>query len=501
MKFTKLIALLEKSPHDFKAYIPAGADVAGCELESLVSDSRKAGRGCIFACVTGEHSDGHDYAAKAVEAGAAALLCERRLELPVPQLLCSNVRSAMGAAASALYENPSGKLTMIAVTGTAGKTTSTFMTRSILQRNGIKTGLLGTVWYDDGARAEDADRTTPEGSDVQDWLRRMVANGCGACVMETSSHSIVQGRLNGALYDRAGFTNLSVDHLDYHKDMESYFKAKKTLFERYMRGNWRAAVNIGNAYGARLAEELGSHAVTYALDNGAAMFSARVLGRSIEGLDAEITTPDSKEPLQVKLPVLGDHNVMNALQALSLAWTLGIGSKAALDGLTEMEQVPGRLERYIIEDCGSCVIDFAHTSDELEKALVALRPVCKGRLIVTFGAGGDRDRSKRPLMGEIATRLADKVIITSDNPRTEDPVFITTEIEAGAAKHPETECQTLVDRREAIGAGLAALGRDDILLVAGKGPERYQILKNGTIPFLDKDEVFKWCAANGRKIS
>ena len=500
MKFEKLAALLEKSPFDFKVYMPAGAAV-GVSLDALVSDSRKAGRESLFACVTGEHSDGHDYAAKAVAAGAAALLCERRLDLPVPQLLCSNVRSAMGAAASALYDNPSGKLSMIALTGTAGKTTSTFMTRSILQRNGIKTGLLGTVWYDDGAVSEDADRTTPEGSDVQAWLRRMVDNGCRACVMETSSHSIVQGRLNGALYDRAGFTNLSVDHLDYHKDMESYFLAKKTLFDSYMRGNWRAAVNIGNEYGARLAAELDSHAVTYALDDDSAMFTARVLGRSIEGLDAEIVTPESKEPVRAKLPVLGDHNVMNALQALSLAWTLGIGSHAALAGLMEMEQVPGRLERYIIDGSGSCVIDFAHTPDELEKALSALRPVCKGKLIVAFGAGGDRDRSKRPLMGEIATRLADQVIITSDNPRSEDPAFITTEIEAGAQKHPETECLTLVDRREAIGAGLAALGRDDILLVAGKGPERYQILKNGTIPFLDKDEVFKWCAASGRKIA
>ena len=500
MEYGKLKELLEQSDLNAGFYTPDGTAEADPELELLVSDSRKAGRGSIFACVTGEHSDGHDYAARAAEAGASALLCERQLDVPVPQIICGEARRAMGAVASALYGDPASKLTMIAITGTAGKTTSTFMTRSVLENSGIKTGLLGTVYYDDGAVSEDADRTTPEGSDIQDWLRRMVKNSCRACVMEASSHAIYQGRLEGALYDRAGFTNLSVDHLDFHKDMESYFQAKRMLFDRYMRGDWRAAVNIDNKYGLRLKEIYGERVVTFGIRNEAAMFAAKVLDRSVEGMELEIRMPDCKAPERTRLPLLGDHNVMNALQALSLSWSVGIDGGAALCGLRNMAQVPGRLERYLIDGSGSCVIDFAHTPDELEKALTALRPVCRGRLIVVFGAGGDRDRSKRPLMGEIATRLADSVIITSDNPRTEDPAFITTEIEAGAAKHP-TECVTIVDRRDAIYEGLSRVGRDDILLVAGKGPERYQLLKDGPIPFLDKGVAFEWCAERGFKIS
>lgn len=499
MRLSKLLAQLEKSSFEMHVHTP-GKDASenDPEISLLVSDSRKSAPGTLFACVTGERSDGHDYAAKAVEAGAAALLCERRLDIDVPQIICQDVRRCMGGVASALYGDPAGKLMMIALTGTAGKTTSTFMTRSILENAGIKTGLLGTVYYDDGVYCEEADRTTPEGSEIQDWLRRMVKNSCKACVMETSSHSIVQGRLEGSRYDRAGFTNLSVDHLDFHKDMESYFQAKKTLFDRYMRGNWRAAVNIDNEYGVRLLDEYGGHIVTYGIKNENAMFRAKVVKRSIEGMELEIKTPDSNEAEKTRLPLLGDHNVMNALQALSLVWTTGIRKENALAGLRNMQQVPGRLERYLIDGCGSCVIDFAHTPDELEKALTALRPVCKGRLHVAFGAGGDRDRTKRPLMGEIATRLADHVIITSDNPRSEEPAVIASEVEAGAKKHP-TGYKIIVDRRTAIYEGLNALKPDDILLVAGKGPEPYQILKDGKIPFLDKNVMLDWCRINGKE--
>lgn len=500
MKFSKLKALLEKSNFKVNFYMPEGADDHDPELDMLVSDSRKAARGCVFACVTGEHADGHDYAASAVDAGASVLLCERQLDEPVPQIICGEVRRAMGSVASVLYDDPASKLMMIALTGTAGKTTSTFMTRAVLESAGMKTGLLGTVYYDDGAESCDAERTTPEGSDIQKWLRRMVQNSCRACVMETSSHAIYQGRLNGSLYDRAGFTNLSVDHLDFHKDMESYFQAKKMLFDRYMRGNWCAAVNIDNDYGVRLCNEYGNHIVTYGIKNKKAMFSARVFERTIEGMDVEIKTPDAGKPARVRLPLLGDHNVMNALQALSLVWTIGIGGKTAIDGMRNMAQVPGRLERYLIDGGSSCVIDFAHTPDELEKALLALRPVCEGKLYVAFGAGGDRDRSKRPLMGEIATRIADSVIITSDNPRTEDPAFITSEIETGADKHPDVERVTIVDRKAAIHYGLNRLTKGDILLVAGRGPERFQVLKDGAIPFLDKAVVFDWCCAHGSKI-
>ncbi|MCE5202515.1 MAG: UDP-N-acetylmuramoyl-L-alanyl-D-glutamate--2,6-diaminopimelate ligase [Synergistaceae bacterium] len=499
MKFNRLIALLQNSSLDIRVYTPEGMCAFDPEITKVVSDSRKIVNDSLFACVEGEHIDGHHYAAKAVEDGASALLCQRQLDIPVPQIICADVRRSMGVVASILYGAPLSKLTMIAITGTNGKTTSTFMTKSILENAGIKTGLLGTVYYDDGDVLEDAEHTTPEGSDLQYWLYRMVNNGCDACVMETSSHAIVQGRIEGALYDRAGFTNLSVDHLDYHGDMESYFLAKKTLFDCYMRNNWRAAVNIDDAYGARLFKELGNRAVGFSIKDSSAHFFAAVTGTSIEGMDVKIKIPDSDAMEFIRLPLLGEYNILNALQALSLAWTLGVSKETALDGLLKMGQIPGRLERYLINGSGSCVIDFAHSPDGLEKVLTALRPVCRGKLYVVFGAGGDRDKTKRPLMGEIATRLADSVIITSDNPRSEDPDIIASEIESGAKRH-STEYKVIVDRRTAIYEGLNSLKPDDVLLIAGKGPERYQILKDGPIPFLDKNIMLDWCRLNNKQV-
>ena len=499
MKLSRLVALLGNSPVEIRVYTPEGMEAFDPEITSLVSDSRKVVQDSIFACVRGEHRDGHDYAAKAIADGASALLCERQLDLNVPQIICSDIRRNMGVAASILYDSPVSKLTMIAITGTNGKTTSTFMTKSILENSGIKTGLLGTIYYDDGSSVEDAEHTTPESSDLQYWLHRMVKNGCGACVMETSSHAIVQGRLDGALYDRAGFTNLSIDHLDYHGDMETYFLAKKMLFSNYMRNNWRAAINLDDAYGARLFKELGDRAIGFSLEDKSAHFYASVSDISIKGMDVKIKFPDCADMKDVRLPLLGEYNIMNALQALSLTWTLGINNSAAVEGLLKMGQVPGRLERYMINGSGSCVIDFAHSPDGLEKVLRALRQVCKGKLYVVFGAGGDRDKTKRPLMGEIAARLADSVIITSDNPRSEDPNVIAREIEKGAQKH-STEYDVIVDRRTAIYEGLSRLRPDDVLLVAGKGPERYQILKDGAIPFLDKNVLTDWCSVNGKQL-
>jgi UDP-N-acetylmuramoyl-L-alanyl-D-glutamate--2,6-diaminopimelate ligase len=500
MKLKKLLEILEKSSLDIRIILPAsGGGLNGTDIVSLVSDSRKSAPGTIFACVRGDHSDGHDYAAKAVEAGASAIMCEYPLDLAVPQIICPDIRRNMGAVASLLYDSPLSKLTMIAVTGTNGKTTSVFMTKSILEEAGIKTGLLGTVSCDDGNNVEAAEHTTPEGSDLQQWLYRMTANGCGACVMEASSHSIVQGRLEGALYDRAGFTNLTVDHLNYHLDMESYYKAKKTLFENYMRNDWRAAVNIDDGYGARLFDELGPRAVSYSIKDSNAMFFASLKSASVEGMDVEIKMSASNAPRIAKLPLLGEYNMQNALQALSLAWTLGIDAETAISGAMRMKPVPGRLERYTIKGVGSCVIDFAHNPDGLEKALTALRSVCRGKLYVAFGASGESDKSKRPMMGEVATRLADSVIITSDNPRSEDPHAIASEIEAGAMKHP-AECRVIVDRRDAVFEGLSRITPDDILVLAGKGPERYQELKGGPVPYNDKETMLEWCRLNGKEV-
>ena len=500
MKLSSLFSLLEKNPLDIMIHSAGDAGSAEhTEVFDLVSDSRKVRSGSIFACVEGEHSDGHDFANSAICSGATLLLCEHTLDICIPQIICSDVRRNMGRVASLLYGDPSSKLKMLGITGTNGKTTSTVMTKSILETAGVKTGLLGTVWCDDGETKEDAEHTTPEGSDLQSWLHRMVTNGCSACVMEASSHAIGQGRINGVLYDRAGFTNLTVDHLNYHLDMESYFKVKRGLFQDYMKDDCSVALNLDDPYGVRLYNELGKKSVTYSIADRSADFFAEVKKASVEGMDLEIFIKGSSSSASAMLPLIGKYNVMNALQAVSLSWTLGIGEDAVLNGLSNMGQVPGRLEKYIIEGSGTCVIDFAHNPDGLEKVLTALRSLCEGRLIVIFGASGESDRSKRPMMGETASALADYVIISSDNPKSEDPRMIATEIELGASKHTAAR-KVILDREEAVGFGLDMLLPGDILVLAGKGPETTQLLKDGPVAYSDRNALATWCARKGKNI-
>lgn len=499
MNLCKLILMLEKSHIEHRIHLPEGCAADDIELKGMVCDSRKAGPGMVFAATKGSHRDAHDFIPAAVAAGTPAVLCEHEVDAVIPQIICPNVRSAMGEVASLLYEEPSKKMTMIALTGTNGKTTSTFMTQAILNHAGIKTGLMGTVLYDDGEKIEEAEHTTPEGCDIQNILARMVDNGCRACVMEASSHAIVQGRIDGLRYDRAGFTNLTLEHLDFHKDMEHYFLAKKSLFDSYMRNNWKASINIDDQYGRRLSEELGKRVISYSMLDEEADFFASVVNITLEGLEIEIKTPESPEKKKIKLPILGAYNVLNALQALSLAWSIGVSAQSALEALEKMPQVPGRLERYRFDNGASCVIDFAHSSDGLEKVLSAVRPICKRKLCVVFGAGGDRDTSKRSVMGEIASRLGDFVVVTSDNPRSEDPAAIMAAIEPGVKEH-DTPYTMIADRRQAIYYGLDQAGADDIVVIAGRGPETHQILKEGPIPLVDKEIMEDWCRLSGKRV-
>lgn len=499
MKLNILLRALDKSALEHRVYIPHGVSADDIELSDLVCDSRKAGKGVIFAATKGGHIDAHDFIAKAAEAGAPAVLCERASEVEIPQIICPDVRAAMGYVASVLYGEPSKKMTMIALTGTNGKTTSTFMTQDIMNAAGIKCGLIGTIQYDDGSEIEEAEHTTPEGCDIQRLLARMAANGCGACVMEASSHSIVQGRINGLSYDRAGFTNLTPEHLDFHGDMEHYFAAKKKLFDSYMKNNWKACINVDDEYGRRLSKETGRRAVTYSVADEGADFFAAVKGITADGLELDVKTPESQKKVRAKLPLFGTYNVSNALQALSLTWSLGVSANTALTALAGMRQVPGRLERYRMDNGIYCVIDFAHTDDGMEKALSAVRPICKGKLIVVFGAGGDRDRAKRPRMGEVASRIGDFVVVTSDNPRSEDPCAIMADIEPGVKKH-DTPYVMIPDRRSAIYDALDRAKENDIVVVAGRGPETHQILKDGPIKLVDKEIMADWCALRGRKV-
>ncbi|MCD7952725.1 MAG: UDP-N-acetylmuramoyl-L-alanyl-D-glutamate--2,6-diaminopimelate ligase [Synergistaceae bacterium] len=499
MNLCKLILMLEKSHIEHRIHLPECCAADDIELKGMVCDSRRAGPGMVFAATKGGHRDAHDFIPAAAAVGTPAVLCEHEVDAGIPQIICPNVRSAMGEVASLLYEEPSKKMTMIALTGTNGKTTSTFMTQAILNHAGIKTGLIGTVLYDDGEKIEEAEHTTPEGCDIQNILARMVTNGCRACVMEASSHAIVQGRIDGLRYDRAGFTNLTLEHLDFHKDMEHYFLAKKSLFDRYMRNNWKASINIDDQYGRRLCEELGKRVISYSMLDEEADFFASVVNITVEGLEIEIKTPESPEKKKIKLPILGAYNVLNALQALSLSWSIGVSAQSALEALENMPQVPGRLERYRFDNGASCVIDFAHSSDGLEKVLSAVRQICKRKLYVVFGAGGDRDTSKRPVMGEIASRLGDFVVVTSDNPRSEDPAAIMAAIEPGVKEH-DTPYTMISDRRQAIYYGLDQAGADDIVVIAGRGPETHQILKDGPIPLVDKEIMEDWCRQSGKRV-
>lgn len=489
MKFCELISRLENSGLKFSVICDYDT-----EIGFLTADSRRTTDKTIFACVKGEHADGHDYASQAIAHGAKALLCEHKLDFSVPQIICEDIRRNMGIVAAALYDHPADKLKMVAITGTTGKTTSTFMTKAVLDYAGMKCGLLGTVCYFDGKEKEQAPRTTPEADIIQYKLAQMVKNGCKACVMEASSHSIVQGRLEGCKFDTAGFTNLTQDHLDYHGNMENYYEAKKLLFKKYMRGNWKLSACCDNEYSARLCKEFAERSIHYSLTDENAEYFARILSVSAQGTKTEFTI--YKKAAEVLLPIIGSHNILNAMQALSIASILGVDTATAIDGIRQIPQVPGRLERLILENGSYCVIDFAHAPDGLEKLLTALREVCKGRLILAFGAGGDRDKSKRPVMGEIGTRLADYVILTTDNPRSEEADAIIDEIEFGAKRHT-TEYERIRDRREAIYKGLSMLKAGDIFAIAGKGPENYMEIKGRKIPFLDKQIVLDWCKESG----
>ena len=465
-------------------------------LQSVTHDSRRSTQGTLFCCVPGEHLDGHDFAPQAVAAGASALLVERELPLPVPQVVVSRVEDALGYAAAGVYGMPSEHLRMIAVTGTNGKSSTTYLLRSILERSGMTCGLLGTIVYHDGAEEHWADRTTPQAPDVQYWLGRMVSSGSKACVLEASSHGLVQGRLKGCSFDGAIFTNLTQEHLDYHGSMEAYFEAKKILFDAYMRRPWWGAINLEDPYGRRLLDLYGGQCVGYALhpSKNASCFPEQV-SMDIAGVKFSLKLP-GVSPLPVELPLAGHFLLANALGAAALAFQLDVSPEAIVEGLRRVPQVPGRMERYASDRGVACVIDYAHSPDALENVLTALRALCRGKLWVVFGSGGERFAGNRPVMGELAAKMGDHVVITMDNPRGEDPAAIAAENFLGVQRAGgEQRCVVVLNRQEAVWYALDRAQAGDIVLVAGKGPERFLVIGKEKIPYTDKDAVFSWASA------
>jgi UDP-N-acetylmuramoyl-L-alanyl-D-glutamate--2,6-diaminopimelate ligase len=461
----------------------SGARVAGdgsIAVADLAYDSRKVGKGTLFFCVRGEKVDGHDFAARAVEAGAGALVVERELEARVPQVVVGDARAAMAPVAARFYGEPTSELRVVGVTGTNGKTTTAFLVREILEGAGISTGLLGTVKQVVAGVEEGVERTTPEAIDLQATFRRMLDGGDKACAMEVSSHAMSLQRADAIHFEVALFTNLTQDHLDFHKDMEDYFLAKRKLFASL--GPGTAVVNVDDPYGRRLAEEF--DCLTFSAEGVNADYVARDV--SFDAGGSAFVVAGSAGEIQVRTGLPGHFNVANALGAFAAAVAMGVAPETAAAGLGRAARVPGRFEPVDEGQGFSVLVDYAHTPDSLENVLRAARRLTAGRLISVFGAGGDRDRDKRPKMGRAGAELSDLAVVTSDNPRSEPPEAIVAEVAAGTGGGAEVAVE--VDRRAAIALALGWAEPGDTVVIAGKGHEQGQEFEGGRkIPFDDRE--------------
>lgn len=467
----------------------SGAGVPDVDVRSLAYDSRQVEPGALFVALKGLKTTGADFAADALARGAVAVLAEQPATVTgaSPWIEVSDARTAMARLAAEFYGHPSHAMTVVGITGTNGKTTTAYLLRAVFDAAGKKCGLLGTVTYSIGTRELPASRTTPEAPDVQRMFRQMVDAGCGACVMEVSSHALALRRVDGTRFAAGVFTNLTRDHLDYHGDMESYFAAKKRLFDMLPPGA-PAVVNMDDPRGEAL-RKTSARSVTYSINKPADVTSGP-LSLTFQGLDFDVRTP--RGPVHVTSPLVGRPNVSNILATVATALALDVPVPAIERGLATLAGVPGRFEVVSTgSDDVTVVIDYAHTDDALRNLLETARPLAQRRMLTVFGCGGDRDRTKRPLMGAVAARLSDMVVITSDNPRSEDPVRIIDEIKRGvspASDRDSASIVTIVDRKEAIEFAIKKAQPGDLILLAGKGHEKYQEIGGRLLPF-DEAEI------------
>jgi UDP-N-acetylmuramoyl-L-alanyl-D-glutamate--2,6-diaminopimelate ligase len=470
-------------------------DVRGAELEgdggtmvtALSYRSEDAGPGSLFFCVPGSRLDGHDYAGDAVARGAAALVVERRLPLDVPQVRVPSVREAMGPISASFYGRPADRMTMVGVTGTSGKTTVTYLLEAVFRAAGWSTGVIGTTGVRIEGRPAPLARTTPEAPDLHRLLAQMTDGGVRAVAMEVSSHGLDQHRVGGLRYDVAVFTNLSQDHLDYHASMEEYLAAKARLFTPEL--SERAVVNHDSSEGRRLAGRVPT--LTFGIDAGADVRASDVR-TSADGIGFRVDATEVRSSLR------GLFNVENCLAAVATARSLGLTDELAAAAIGSVRGVPGRVEAVEAGQAFLVLVDYAHKPDGVEKVLRTARSLATGRVIVVMGCGGDRDRSKRPLMGRAATANADLTVITSDNPRSEDPRAIIAEIEPGA-RRGGGRYVIEPDRRAAIRLALGTASAGDVVVVAGKGHETYQELADRTVPFDDRLVAAEELRAMGRR--
>jgi UDP-N-acetylmuramoyl-L-alanyl-D-glutamate--2,6-diaminopimelate ligase len=447
-----------------------GEGPADVHVTGLAFDNRRVEPGTLFFCVPGFTRDGHDFAPDAIARGAPALVVQRPLGLGVPEVVVEDVRSAMAVAAARFFGDPTASLDVVGVTGTNGKTTTAFLVRALLEAAGRHCGLLGTVKSVIGGVDHPVVRTTPEAIDLQRTFRAMADAGDVACAMEISSHALELRRADGIHVAVAVFTNLTQDHLDFHPDMEAYFRAKRLLFASSL--TRKRVANVDDPYGARLAEEF-SGTVTFGL--GDADFRAQDLVTAPSHTTFTAVTPEGSFPARIGLP--GHFNVLNALGAWAAAASLGVSGEVIAEALAGAAPPPGRFEPVDEGQPFAVLVDYSHTPDSLDNALRAARALASGRVIAVFGAGGDRDRGKRPLMGAAAARWADVPIVTSDNPRSEDPDAIIADILAGIEDRAGVEVEA--DRRAAIGRAVELAGAGDVIVIAGKGHEQGQEFEGG----------------------
>lgn len=469
-----------------------------CEISSIAKDSREVQPGDLFFCIKGPVADGHKYLHKAIAAGAAAVVLEELPEIMpetnVTLIVVDDASEALRVMAGKFYDYPDRKLKIIALIGTNGKTTSTFLMKSILDQAGYKTGLIGTIMNmigDEILPVDDRHNTTPGGLELQQLFARMVAAGITHVIMEVSSHAIHQGRVRGIDFAAGIFTNITQDHLDYHKTFEEYLRVKTSFFAN-LSSEALAVINVDAEHSDYIINHTHCRVVTYAIRKSADVMADEIDINSA-GMNYLVKTATDKFAL--KLHLTGYFNVYNTLGVIAAALAWGIDSKVIMAALERVSGVPGRFERVIVADSDvDVIVDYAHTPDGLENVLETARELHPSRLTVVFGCGGDRDRTKRPIMGEIAAKLADRLIVTSDNPRTENPQLILDEVEVGVkplAAAGKCEYKMVLDRAEAIKTAVQEANTHEMIVIAGKGHENYQIFADKTIHFDDREVAGK----------
>lgn len=493
------------------------------EIAGVHIDSRKVGKGDLFLALKGAHDDGSRYVADSIARGAAAILSEGNSHPaldgaiephPGAEILpCPGLRGKVGDLLNAWYGRPAEGMDTVAVTGTNGKSTTAKLMAAILKAAGRKVITLGTIDYDIDGKTVPSDLTTPGPDTFYAMLREGADQGCTALSMEVSSHALSQDRVKGVLFARAVFTNLTRDHMDYHRDFEDYYQAKKRLFTHYLRPGGVAILNLDSPQGIRLSQELSCAKLTFSRGADAIVTSGDAAAASagkppLVKPQADLELKSSKLTLsgtefevsfkgvafKFKSKLVGTLNLENLLAAVAFGFSMGFDPKAIAAGIKDVT-VLGRAQVFGLPSGGFAVVDYAHTPDALERILISLRPLTPGKLVCLFGCGGDRDRTKRPIMGGIAVTRADLAVLTSDNPRTEDPQAILAEVAAGMKD--KSKATIVADRREAIRAALATLGKDDCLLIAGKGHEDYQIIGKEKRHFSDQEEILAWAGERG----